>query len=250
MADETQPKVPIRVASVPSQELQGGICPLSGLQQRDVHQLLGAQDLQDLLGMVTQMSLKISSQVQRLLQQTNEILEEAGDVVRTLHLTFLPSLGFGHIPVNILHRFCCCGQQELFGGTKKSPCWSESHKTGLVEPLRAQLQPQGMVRVCPCTPGGALSRAEHEGTRVQPQLFSLHGAAEPPQQLSCKPCIPGRAFWAHTAPLGVLWGAGRRRAPASPPFSPPRQCLLLSGAPRQLHSPLSTAGAASCSCFP
>lgn len=64
--------------------------PPQELQQRDVHQLLGAEDLQDLLGMVTPTSLKISSQAQCLLQQTNEILEESGDVRKNLHHTFLP----------------------------------------------------------------------------------------------------------------------------------------------------------------
>lgn len=90
-------------------------------------------------------------------------------MVRTLQHTFLPSLGHGHIPTNILHQFCCSGHQELFGGQKKSPTWSESHKTGPEKPPRAQPQgttpalSRGRVRVCPCSPGEDLSCAEHEG---------------------------------------------------------------------------------------
>lgn len=30
---------------------------------------------------------------------------------------------------------------------------------------------------------------------------------------------PRKAFWAQTAALGLVWGAGRQRAPAAPPFS-------------------------------
>lgn len=175
--------------------------------------------------MVTPMSLKI--------QQTNETLEESGDVVRTPQHTFLLSLG--HIPTNILHRFCCSGQhQELFGGEKKkahvgvktiklgcgategpSPALSQG-RVRVPAPLEKTLAVQSMRDKCPSS-----------------ALLSPR-AAEALQQLSCKPCSPGRVSGLRQQHWGWSGGQEGKELPLHLP-SPLHGRLVAAAVPAALR---------------